>query len=237
MIIVNYLNEVIEFLCRELPLYPVCVLISALDISFSVVILLASAFSEYKFYKKIWFKDLLIFTHTAILILSLLESYAFGKYFYSSYHAVFYTSTSFILCGALYFFIKLQTDIALKREEKRLDKKICESAEEGRLKKRIVIAEGETLLKESNVKRAVNSIFLDKLNGELQGGYIDVEYLKSLVTRLKDKNLTTQDELEIEELELFILNFLSRQPTANERIKLNGYLSSLIKKLAKYEVS
>lgn len=68
------------------------------------------------------------------------------------------------------------------------------------------------------------------------GGYIDVKYLKGLIDNIKEKNLEYNDEKEIEELEVYLLNFVNRQPNALERSKLSAYVESLIKKLAKYNV-
>ena len=68
------------------------------------------------------------------------------------------------------------------------------------------------------------------------GGYIDVTYLKGLIDSIKEKNLEYDDEKEIEELEVYLLNFVNRQPNGYERQKLSSYVESLIKKLAKYNV-
>ena len=68
------------------------------------------------------------------------------------------------------------------------------------------------------------------------GGYIDVKYLKGLIDNIKEKNLEYDDEKEIEELEVYLLNFVNRQPNRFERSKLSSYVESLIKKLAKYNV-
>ncbi len=68
-------------------------------------------------------------------------------------------------------------------------------------------------------------------------GYVDVSYLKSLIYALKSKELEYEDFKEIEEFEVYLLNFVNRQPTAQERVKLSGLIGSLFKKLAKYEVA
>ena len=65
-------------------------------------------------------------------------------------------------------------------------------------------------------------------------GSIDVSYVKSLIDKLKENSLEESDEKEIEEFELFIINFVNRQPNGYERKKMSEYMGSLIKKLAKY---
>lgn len=67
-------------------------------------------------------------------------------------------------------------------------------------------------------------------------GYINVSYLKSLLEKLKQKQLSDSDYREIEDFEVYILNFVSRQPNGEERKVLSERLSTLIKKMAKYEV-
>lgn len=71
---------------------------------------------------------------------------------------------------------------------------------------------------------------------KLEFNYLDVNYVKELIYKLKQKELADSDLNELEELEVYLLNFATRQPYATERAKLSLYLSSLIKKLAKYAV-
>ena len=65
-------------------------------------------------------------------------------------------------------------------------------------------------------------------------GYLDVSYLKGLICELKNKNLSESDFKQIEELELYLMNFISRQPNQIERAVLSEKLSMLIKKIALY---
>lgn len=65
-------------------------------------------------------------------------------------------------------------------------------------------------------------------------GYLNVPYLRSLISILKEKNLTETDCEELENFEVYLMNFASRQPYPFERQKLSGYLSDFIKKLARY---
>ena len=65
-------------------------------------------------------------------------------------------------------------------------------------------------------------------------GYIDVNYVKSLIDKLKENSLEFEDEKEVEEFEIYLLNFVNRQPNGIERKRLSEYMGSLMKKLAKY---
>ncbi len=67
-------------------------------------------------------------------------------------------------------------------------------------------------------------------------GYVDVKYLKKLIEDLKEKDLEYDDEKKVEEFEVYLLNFVNRQPNSIERTKLSEYIGDLIKKLAKYQV-
>lgn len=65
-------------------------------------------------------------------------------------------------------------------------------------------------------------------------GYIDIDYLKQLVSELKNSSLEYEDEKFIDEFETYLLNFVSRQPSALERKTLSDYVGKVIKKVAKY---
>ncbi len=87
---------------------------------------------------------------------------------------------------------------------------------------------------EKEVEKAVEIIPCIEEPVSVYSGYIDVSYVKGLIDKLKESRLELHDEKEIEELEIFLLNFVNRQPNASERKILSEYMSSLIKKLAKY---
>ena len=70
--------------------------------------------------------------------------------------------------------------------------------------------------------------------GNISSGYLDVSHVKSLINELKQKELSDSDYSEIEELELYLMNFISRQPEGEERAVLSEKLSMLIKKIALY---
>lgn len=69
---------------------------------------------------------------------------------------------------------------------------------------------------------------------EIFSGYLDVSYVKQLINELKQKDITERDYEQIEELEVYLLRFITRQPNAEERVVLSEQLSMLIKKLALY---
>ena len=71
-------------------------------------------------------------------------------------------------------------------------------------------------------------------DSSISGGYLDVLHLKSLINDLKQKNLSNADYSEIEDLELYLMNFVSRQPNDSERAVLSEKLSMLVKKIALY---
>ena len=66
-------------------------------------------------------------------------------------------------------------------------------------------------------------------------GFLDISYLKSLIALLRQKTLSKTDESELDDFEVYLMNFASRQPRQSERVKLSGYLSDFIKKLARYD--
>ena len=85
-----------------------------------------------------------------------------------------------------------------------------------------------------SVKRAVEHIKTAEETPQVFSGYVDVGYIKSLINTLKGNDLTESDLLELEDLEVYLLNFVNRQPSNAERQELSAKLGGLIKKLAKY---
>ena len=65
-------------------------------------------------------------------------------------------------------------------------------------------------------------------------GYIDINYLKELVSELKSSPLDYEDEKFVDEFETYLLNFVKRQPSTLERATLSDYIGKVIKKIAKY---
>lgn len=97
------------------------------------------------------------------------------------------------------------------------------------------ITTANSVEKPTLVKDVIKLQCLTNINGNGEfDGYLDVSYLKSLINLLKEKNLSESDKKEIEDLEVYLMNFASRQPYNSERLKLSGYLSDFMKKLARY---
>lgn len=69
---------------------------------------------------------------------------------------------------------------------------------------------------------------------EILTDYLDVSYIRTLILELKQKSLSIEDYSQIEEFEIYLLRFISRQPNSEERVVLSNYLSMLIKKISLY---
>ena len=146
------------------------------------------------------------------LYVSFLKTYIFGKWF--NYISLAILSLLFV-CNILFFICYF---ITIKRNKK---KQVVEYAE---IKKDYG----------SSIKRAVERIKMAEESPQVYSGYVDVGYIKSLINNLKNNQLEESDSKEIEEFEVYLLNFVNRQPINNERQELSIRLNSLIKKLAKY---
>lgn len=99
--------------------------------------------------------------------------------------------------------------------------------------------ENSQLIQEENSKEVEISTIKPKtyehyFKGNISSGYLDVSHVKSLISELKQKELSDSDYSQIEELELYLMNFISRQPNGEERAVLSEKLSMLIKKIAQY---
>ena len=99
--------------------------------------------------------------------------------------------------------------------------------------------ENSQLKQEENSKEVEISTIKPKtyehyFKGNISSGYLDVSHVKSLISELKQKELSDSDYSQVEELELYLMNFISRQPNGEERAVLSEKLSMLIKKIAQY---
>lgn len=84
------------------------------------------------------------------------------------------------------------------------------------------------------VEKKVENIVCVNEKASVYSGYLDTSYLKSLIDSLKEKGLTPFEQESLTRLEVYLMNFAVRQPTAEERKVLSGQIGELIKTLAKY---
>lgn len=93
----------------------------------------------------------------------------------------------------------------------------------------------ETPVKElSNAQKIIDKLACKDYEKQTFIGYINVSYLRELINKLKQNELEETDAKKVEDLEVYLLNFVNRQPNDLERIKLNALVGDLYKQLAKY---
>ncbi len=91
-----------------------------------------------------------------------------------------------------------------------------------------------SIINNTEKQKIVEVIPCTEEGASVYSGYVDVKYVKSLIDALKQKSLEEGDLKEVEDFELYLLNFINRQPNSLERKRLSEYIGSLFKKLAKY---
>ena len=106
-------------------------------------------------------------------------------------------------------------------------KKATAKRRNGEKKKEVIDTKTEEITRASN---AVKYFKKEDITSE----YLNVSYVKELINSLKEKDISDSDYLELEEFEVYLLRFITRQPEAEERIELSKYISKLIKKLSLY---
>jgi hypothetical protein len=106
-------------------------------------------------------------------------------------------------------------------------KKATAKRRNGEKKKEVIDTKVEEITRASN---AVKYFKKEDITSE----YLNVSYVKELINSLKEKDISDSDYLELEEFEVYLLRFITRQPEAEERIELSKYISKLIKKLSLY---
>lgn len=207
----NYIKLTLDFLCYDFDKYAWLISVSVLAVEVLLFIVTLIVFAVKKKSSDASYFLCLSF---ALIIISLyfsLEDYRLEKTLFKTFKNVYVYAIVFTLLTVIFYMII--KGISVKKQVKNTDREIgLEKLEE---------------LPPSNAVKYFNK-------QEVLSGYIDVGYIKSLILELKQKGLTDEDYNKIEELEIYLLRFISRQPNGEERVILSEYLSMLIKKLSLY---
>ena len=173
------------------------------------------------------FNKFAIFSTVCTLLVSLCEHYTTAKVFTNVYYSIIFTLFNLII-SFLFSFVLSTVNAVLdsKKKPTQINTNSC--------------YDNQKLEISNSTKKALLKLKtepLDLYNLEnISNEFIDVSYIKELINSLKDKPLTIKESEELEELEVFLLNFCYRQPNKNEKEKLSLHLSSLMKKLAYYKI-
>ena len=167
---------------------------------------------------------------TLITVISAFEFINVKKVFLVVDSVIVYVIALIILCAILF------TIIYLTEYSKRLKLTKTKNVSSVKLNKVTKLTDIEQApLTNNNVKEVIKlKCVSPQIDGGEFDGYLDVSYLKSLISLLRERNLTEKDDKELEDLEVYLMNFARRQPYKSERSKLTEYLSDLMKKLARY---
>ena len=167
---------------------------------------------------------------TLITVISAFEFINVKKVFLVVDSVIVYVIALIILCAILF------TIIYLTEYSKRLKLTKTKNVSSVKLNKVTKLTDIEQApLTNNNDKEVIKlKCVSPQVDGGEFDGYLDVSYLKSLISLLRERNLTEKDDKELEDLEVYLMNFARRQPYKSERSKLTEYLSDLMKKLARY---
>ena len=167
---------------------------------------------------------------TLITVISAFEFINVKKVFLVVDSVIVYVIALIILCAILF------TIIYLTEYSKRLKLTKTKNVSSVKLNKVTKLTDSEpATLTNNNDKEVIKlKCVSPQIDGGEFDGYLDVSYLKSLISLLRQRNLSEKDDKELEDLEVYLMNFARRQPYKSERSKLTEYLSDLMKKLARY---
>ena len=213
---INAFNEVLNFLLMlgkgehapyiSMSVFLACILIFIVELVVAIV----------KAPKKIYFYNLcfsvaLIIVGSYFAISDLLYT---KLVFFSAERVYVYCSVCLLVC--LLFYICLYGVYSAR----------CKNAEEKPIKKQ----------EELPASRAT-AYFSGRVEDlELNANsWLDINYLKGLISNLKSKDIPTSDLIELEDFEVYLLNFVTREPNAYERKVLSEKINLLIKKIALYD--
>ncbi len=150
-----------------------------------------------------------------------LANYFNGIGIFTSIKFVFYYNATLVILGyILYIVLKIACYFITSEDNKVL-----------------FVNDIEALPPKNNVKKIVETIKLKTFEEKSYSGYLDVEYCKELLQKLKEYSLEKADELKLEDFEVYLLNFVAVQPNESQKEQVNDYLNWLIKTLAKYGVA
>ena len=167
---------------------------------------------------------------TLITVISAFEFINVKKVFLVVDSVIVYVIALIILCAILF------TIIYLTEYSKRLKLTKTKNVSSVKLNKvtKLTDIEQAPLTNNNDIEVIKLKCVSPQIDGGEFDGYLDVSYLKSLISLLRERNLTEKDDKELEDLEVYLMNFARRQPYKSERSKLTEYLSDLMKKLARY---
>ena len=199
-------------------------LIVLITVTFLVVIISKKAVNL-KVFK--YFTAILL---TLITVISAFEFINVKKVFLVVDSVIVYVIALIILCAILF------TIIYLTEYSKRLKLTKTKNVSSVKLNKvnNLTDSEQAPLTNNNDIEVIKLKCVSPQIDGGEFDGYLDVSYLKSLISLLRERNLTEKDDKELEDLEVYLMNFARRQPYKSERSKLTEYLSDLMKKLARY---
>lgn len=140
------------------------------------------------------------------------QDYLGVKRLFISANYVYAFLTLYSVCALIFFSVIKKISVKRRKNEK---------------KKEVQEVESEETINSSN---AVKYFKREDITSE----YLNVSYVKELINSLKEKEISESDYLELEEFEVYLLRFITRQPEGEERVELSKYLSRLIKKLSLY---
>ena len=163
-----------------------------------------------------------VYTSILTIVVSICEYLVSGKIFINFYFICLYFLFSFILSFSFALILK------------HLDRQIVKKVQNNKQKSTYSLENDIKLSSESVTKRAILHLKETEQNNSV--GYIDVGYIKELISLVKEKEISATEETELEEFEIYLMNFCQKQPNCDEKGKLSIYLSSLMKKLAHYKI-
>ncbi len=208
---INYIKPTLDFLCYDFDKYAWLISISVLAVEILIFLVTLIVFS---IKKRSSDGAYFLCSSIALLLISLyfsVEDFRLQKTLFESFKNVYVYFLAFTLLVVVFYMIIRK--VSTKKEIKNDDRK--------------QIVEGLETMPVSNAVKYFNK-------AEVYRGYLDVGYIKSLIFELKQKDLSDEDYSKIEEFEIYLLRFITRQPNGEERVVLSEYLSMLIKKISLY---
>lgn len=173
------------------------------------------------------FKYVSVICFSAAVLAASFEYDVKGEIFSSVTAVALYAAISFYVCVLLYGFLNFVNGVLVY-----VPKSLSKSARRrGENIKNAVLRNDMQAADSSAAPENYGSFGADGLFN----GYLNVKYVKYLLDKLKNCDLSVAERKEAEDFEAYLMNFAYRQPNESEREELSPKLNALIRSLAKYK--
>lgn len=194
-----------------------------------VIVAIQALYNVFRREKTVFaYKFLSVICFSAAVLTASFECYVNGELFSSKTEVILYLAVLFYVCTFLYAFLSFVNYFL-----------VCGVKENERRKNTVKQRKNSVVNYLDNTLKNANDSYRENYGSfgadGMFNGYLNVKYVKFLIDKLNNCDITIAERKETEDFEVYLMNFAYRQPTEREREELSPKLNTLIRTLAKYQ--